>query len=144
MFCSWHFWRGARKALRPERLAVLWGRGARVIYFYGQPPGSPGRNRDPLERLHALFQELDICGRGDICRAAIQYLQSALDDVDPACPADLKPTMEAEVLADYAAVAAFQAAVEAGAPADVVSDMAAEAKAEIDRSVAKYIQERAR
>ncbi len=141
-FQSWQFWAAAKKLLGESNLLLILGRrNARTIRMYSADPKyTVERCRDPLEHLHIIFSELDTFGRGDVARLAIKYLQSAIDPQDVSKVADLQPTMDAEILADYKSVADLQVAIVDGAPVDMVSDFAAEAKAEIDRTLAKYIR----
>ncbi len=146
-FESWQFWNATRKLLgEPFLLRVLGKRNARIIRMYSSDPRFVAeRCNDPLQHLHTLFTELDLAGRGDIARRALEYLQSAIDDGQhPAAVVPLKPTLDAEILADYQAVAELQAAIADGVPVDEVKDLVEEAKAEIDRSLTKYLEEQRR
>ncbi len=73
----------------------------RDIRSHADPKYTIERCRDPLQHLHIFFSELDTFGRGDVARLAIRYLQSALDGHDIDQVADLQPTVNAEILADY-------------------------------------------
>lgn len=142
-FQSWQFWAAAKKLLGESRLMMILGRrnGRTIRTYSADPRYTQQRCKDPLEHLHTILSELDTFGRGDIARLAIQYLETALtttDEVPTAC--ELQDTIEAEVLADYQAVAAMQAAIDKGRPIDEVAELVAEAKAEIDRTLTKYIQ----
>ena len=143
-FKSWQFWAAAKKLLGETNLLMILGRrNARTIRMYSADPRyTQDRCRDPLQHLHIIFQELDTFGRGDVARLAIEYLQSALDDThNIEGVSDLKSTLNAEILADYQAVAELQRAIEDGMTPDEVADKARLAKEEIDRSLAKYLQE---
>ena len=145
-FESWQFWHAARKLLGDSYLLrVLGKRNARTIRMYGQDPRfTDDRCRDPLEHLRIILNDLALIGRGDIARAAIAYLSSALDDDhEEAAVHDVLPTIQEEVLADYSAVARLQKAVEECAPVDQVKDLVREAKEEIDRTFTRYATWRA-
>ena len=143
-FQSWQFWAAAKKLLGESNLMLILGRrnGRTIRMYSADPKYTIDRCRDPLQHLHIIFSELDTFGRGDVARLAIRYLESALDD-EPASDQvmDLLPTMDAEVLADYQAVADLQAAVRDRLPVDQVADLASAARDEIDRTLAKYIEE---
>ena len=141
-FQSWQFWAAAKKLLGESRLMMILGRrnGRTIRTYSADPRYTQQRCKDPLEHLHTILSELDTFGRGDIARLAIQYLETALTNQEIPASRELQDTIEAEVLADYQAVAAMQAAIDKGRPIDEVAELVAEAKAEIDRTLTKYIQ----
>lgn len=141
-FQSWQFWAAAKKLLgEPNLMLILGKRNGRTIRMYSADPKyTQERCRDPLKHLHIIFSELDTFGRGDVARLAIRYLESAIDPQDVSRIAEMQPTIEEEILADYKSVADLQVAIVDGAPVDIVSDFAVEAKEEIDRTLAKYIK----
>lgn len=140
---TWQIWHAMKKHLGDSFiLTVLGRRNARTVRMYAQDPRfTEDRCKDPLEALHILFEELATFGRGDVARAAIGYLLSAIDEV-PAADAikPLLPTLNQEILADHALLASLQQAIDSGEPADVVAGLVDEVKAEIDRTLAKYIK----
>jgi hypothetical protein len=140
---TWQIWHAMRKHLGDQFvITVLGRRNARTVRMYAQDPRfTEDRCKDPLQALHILFEELATYGRGDVARSAIKYLSSAVDDLDPGDAVQpLLATVDQEVLADYAGVADLQHAINAGEPSDVVFDLVEKAKAEIDRTLAKYIK----
>ena len=144
VFQSWQFWAAAKKTLGESRLLLILGRrNGRTIRMYSADPRyTQERCRDPLEHLHIILQELDTFGRGDIARLAIEYLSTAVDDHTlPTAAVDLQPTMELEVLMDYQAISDLQRAIADGAAPDQVAALAENAKREIDRTLAKYLEE---
>lgn len=139
----WQVFAAAMKTLGRKELGELLGVGERTAYLYGENPAYTAgkRCRCPLERLHAMLSELATFGRADVCRAAINYLRSAFEEVDKAPVGGIKPTMTEEVLADYSAVASLQRAIEGCEDVDLVETLAGAAKDEIDRTFAKYIKD---
>lgn len=140
---SWQVFRAARKQLGPELLGKIFHRGVRSAYDWGQDPAcTEVRCRNPLDLMHALFERLDEQGRGYVARAAIAYLESALDDEAEAVDVpEPHPSLDVELLRDFAAVSRLQAAVETGEDVHLVRAIAAEAKDEIERTVARYMQD---
>lgn len=142
---TWQVFRVARKILGPETVSNIFGRrNARSAYDWASDPAYTVQRvkRDPLESLHLMFSMMVERGREDVVRAAIEYLASVLEQ--GFCPqevADLKPTLDAEILADFKAVADLQDAIEEGLNGEDIKAFAQEAKAEIDRTLAKYLQE---
>jgi len=123
-------------------VARIFNRSIRSAHDWAQDPTcTEVRCKSPLELLHALFERMDAVGYGYAARAAIRYLETALDHevVVDAIPT-VKATMEQEVLADYAAVAALQRAIEAEEAIDTVHELKHAAMDEIDRTFAKYSQ----
>jgi len=111
--------------------------------MYSQDPRTTDdRCKDPLEALHIIFTEADEIGRADIVHKAIDYLMSSIDDNSYDLPQakDLLPTMDAEKLADFTAVASFQAAIDSGEDVDLVETLLINAKEELDRTFAKLLQ----
>ncbi len=141
-FASWQVFNAARKYLGAAAVARIFNRSLRSAHDWAQDPACTAvRCKSPLECLHALFERLDAAGMGYVARAALAYLESALAPEHGAEALCLPlPTLEQEVLADFRSVAALQAAVEAGAEMDMVAALADEAKAEIERTVARYIK----
>lgn len=141
---TWQIWHGFKKHLGESLLMqVLGKKNARTIRLYSQDPRfTEDRCKDPLESLHIIFSEADEIGRGDLARKAIAYLETALEDgrADISPAVQLLPTMDAEKLADYQKVAAFQKAIDDGDDIDIVETLMKEAKDEIERTYAKYLQ----
>lgn len=139
---SWQIFHAARKHLGVERVICIFGKkNARSAYTWAQDPRfTEDRCRDPLEATHAMLSELDTVGRGDVARACLSYLATAVDGAsfDLAAVASLKPTIDAEVLADYQALAAMQHAIEHGAELAEVGRLRHEAVDEINRTFAKF------
>ena len=145
-FDFWQFWNGAKQTLSESGVCAIWGRrNARLIRWYCQNPAySEDRPRDPLERLFLLFKELVIMGRADLVKMVLKRLSMALDEklahelfeLD-----DIKPTINQEILCDYRAISELQDAIEDGESPETVRIYAEKAKAEIDRTLAKYLQE---
>jgi hypothetical protein len=139
----WQVFHGARKAMGAAVVARIFNRSIRSAHDWAQDPTcTEVRCKSPLELLHTLFERMDAIGYGYAARAAIWYLETALDhDVDVAVVPPVKDTLEQEILADYAAVAALQRAIDAGEPVDVVHEFKHVAMDEIDRTFAKYCKE---
>ncbi len=142
-FESWQFWSAAKKTLGETRILMILGRrNGRTIRMYSADPRyTQDRCRDPLEHLHAILSELDTFGRGDIARLAIEYLLTAVEDRYLPPAAELQQTMNLEILMDYQAVSDLQKSISGGASTDEVAALAEEAKREIDRTLAKYLEE---
>ncbi len=142
-FQSWQFWAAAKKLLGETRLMMILGRrnGRTIRTYSADPRYTQQRCKDPLEHLHTILSELDTFGRGDVARLAIQYLETALDDDDLPGTTQLQPNINLEILMDYQALAALQMAISNEAPIDDVADLAREAKEEIDRTLARYIDD---
>ena len=142
---TWQIFKVARKTLGPKMLVNIYGRrNARSAYDWSQDPAYTVQRvkRNPLECDHLMLSMLVERGREDVARAAIQYLETALEqDIHPDAIHDLKPTMDAEILADFKAVAALQEAIEENAPVEEIKALATEAKEEIARTLTKYLQE---
>ena len=139
---SWQIFHAARKHLGVERLVAMFGKkNARSIYTWAADPAcTEERCKDPLEALHAMLSELDTIGRGDVARSALAYLATALDgEHEEPAVAEIRPTIEAEVLADYQSVAALQSAIEAGMSIATVDSMRLAAVEEVSRTFAKYV-----
>jgi hypothetical protein len=128
-----------------SKLMLLWGRrNSRILRLYTQNPAFTERTaKCALERLWHIFRELQAAGRPDVARQALTYLQSAIEDKEQAelfALDEVKETMAEEILADFHAVAELQDAIDAVDPPDIVRLYAKKAIAEIDRTVAKYVE----
>lgn len=139
----WQVFHAARKALGANIVARIFNREVRSAHNWAQDPVyTQARCKSPLELLHTLFERLDEVGRGYVAQAGLDYLSTALSGSteQPDAIKQLLPTMDAEKLADYTAVAAFQKAIDDGADADLVETLMREAEAEIERTYAKWLE----
>jgi hypothetical protein len=122
-------------------VARIFRREKRTSYSWGQDPAyTVERSGNPLDWLHSMFCQMDAVGYGFAARAGIKYLESALDPVDLEPVAELLPTVQDELLADYRAVSEFQQAIEQGSGFDEVDRLKAAAMDEIERTYAKYLK----
>lgn len=141
---TWQIWHAMRKTLGDSFVMTILGRrNARTIRMYAQDPRFTGeRSKDPIEALAILFNELDTYGRRDIAELAITHLQVAIGhSSSPHSPNTLKETIDAELLADYQAVADLQSAINDKLDQEDVKKAMHSAVQEIERTYAKYCQE---
>ena len=135
----WQVFHAAKKHLGVEAVARIFNKEKRSAYNWaGDPACTEVRCKSPLELLHTLFERMDAAGCGYMARAAIRYLETALDDTDPPLVREPLPTVQDELLADYAALAEFQRAIHAGMDMDAVQSLKIAAIEEIERTVARY------
>ncbi len=138
----WQVFQAARKYLGAGTVACIFGRATRSAYDWAQDPAyTQHRCRSPLELLHTLFERLDACGMGYVARSAIEYLQTAIDDVDPAKIQEPLPTIVEELLEDYRCLAEFQRAIESETEIKEVQRLKRLAIDEIERTVARYAKD---
>lgn len=139
----WQVFQAARKYIGADVVAKIFNREKRSAYNWGQDPAyTECRCKSPLELLHTLFERMDAVGIGYVARAAIRYLETALDsDVDPGDLREPLADIDQEILADFRAVAELQRCIEQGCNADEVRSFAVAAKDEIDRTIARYIKD---
>lgn len=140
----WQIFQAARKYLGPAVVSQIFGKAnARSAYDWAQDPATTEhRCKSPLEAMHAMFERLDAVGMGYVARAALAYLQSAVDDgADGSALVEPRPTINEELLADYEAVAGLQAAVSRCAELEDVIVLVQAAKDEIDRTYARYCRD---
>ena len=141
---TWQIWHAMRKTISDSFImGVLGRRNARTIRMYAQDPRcTVDRSKDPIEALAILFDELATYGRADIAELGIKHLQQSIGcDKDLRCPDQLKPTVDAEILADFQVVADMKAAIEANKDPDEVRIAMTEAIHEIERTYTKYQQD---
>lgn len=141
----WQVFHAARIQLGPDVVAHIFNRSKRAAYDWAQDPAcTQVRCKSPLELLHTLFERLDEAGRGYVCRAAISYLETAL--ADNSIPPEIlepHPCIDIEILRDFGAVANLKSAIDSHENLETVSEFAAEAKAEIERTLARYAKNKA-
>jgi len=139
---SWQIFAAARRHLGPSVVSAIFGkRRARMAYLWAQDPAvtDSHHGRDPLESIKMMFERMAEVGRGDVVRSALGYLAGALDDsteIDPVV--DCLPTMDAELLADFGAVALLREGIEEDFEPEEVERLAQAAIDEVGRSLAKY------
>ncbi len=137
---SWQVFQAARKFIGAERVAKIFNREKRSAYSWAQDPAfTEHRCKNPLDLLHNLFVELDARGLGYVARDAIAYLSTAVDDFDCKSVAEPLPTLDAELLADFSALADFKSAIDEGESAEVIRKIKQDVIAELDRTEARYI-----
>lgn len=137
---SWQVFRAARKYLGVDNVARIFRKEKRSAYNWAQDPAfTEHRCSNPLDLLHALFEKMDVVGLGYVVRAALRYLESAIDpEVEAGEIKEPLPTIELELLADYSSLAKMQSKIESGSPLAEVLELKDEAIAEIERTVALY------
>lgn len=143
----WQVFHAARVQLGAEVVARIFNRSSRSAYDWAQDPATTTvRCKSPLELLHILFERLDEQGRGYVVRAAIDYLETALFESHhvPERVVEPHPSLDVELLRDFSAVDRLRAAIADNAAADEVAAIAAAAKAEIERTLARYLQDERR
>ncbi len=141
---TWQIWHAMRKTIGDSFImAVLGRRNARTIRMYAQDPRfTVDRCKDPIESLGILFAELESWGRHDIAKLAIDHLCKSIGhETDLHCPTELKQTIDAELLADYQAVADLKTAIEVDAGEEAVHFAMTAAVQEIERTYSKYLQQ---
>ena len=144
---SWQFFHYVRKHLgRSVLYAIFSKRHARTVDLWCQDPRFTDKEAlsyDPLQGLRDLFSILDDHGHVPIVRSALQCLASGTSvDCDyRGDHADPLPPMAEEILADYRAVGDLQRGIEAGMAAHAVNQLLAAAINELQRTVAKYLQD---
>lgn len=146
---SWQVFSYARKYLKASTLYVIFGKkNARIVDYWCQDPlytARPDDSYDPIKGVKILLQKLDDHGHCSVVRACLDYISSgtsACCSLDEPSVEQLKDTLTEEILADYRAVAELQLAIEAGYNQPSVPRLKAAAIAEIERTVAKYLQSR--
>ncbi|WP_035273630.1 hypothetical protein [Desulfogranum japonicum] len=139
---SWQVFQAARKYIGAERVARIFNRKVRSAYSWAQNPAfTEHRCKNPLDTLHALFTELDARGMAYVVQDALTFLASSIDDVDASEFKEPLPTITEEILADYTAISTLKDAIDERKSIDTIVFLGHEAEAEIQRTVAKYIQE---
>ena len=140
---TWQLWHAMKNHLGESFLInVLGRRNGRTIRLYSQDPHfTEDRCKDPLQAMHIIFSELADYGRADVARKAIGYLKTALpeDDRLPTAVADMKATINEEVLADFSAVEALRKAIDDGQDQKEVESRTRQAVEEIERTFALYM-----
>ena len=75
---SWQVFSYARKILSPGFLQGLYRRSVPLIYSWAASPLNERHDRNPIDRITAMLAELDMRGRGDVSRAAIDIMAKPL------------------------------------------------------------------
>ncbi len=140
---SWQVFHAARKYIGAERVARLFNREKRSAYNWAQNPSyTQHRCKNPLDTLHALFVELDTHGLGYVVENALVFLQSSIHDIDQEGPLkEPMASMTDQLLANFTTLSTLKEAIERQQSADAVVALGKEAEAEIQRTVARYIQD---
>lgn len=139
---SWQFFHFARKHLGRSVLYAIFGKkNARTVDYWCEDPKYTGKEThafDPIQGIKDLLDMLDDHGHAGVVRSCLSFLSPTDVDGIVSEVTELLPTMAEEKLADFRAVAEFQAAVDACASCSEVNALKLEAIAEIERTFAKY------
>jgi len=144
---SWQVFHYARKHLGSSVLYGIFGKkNARAVDYWCQDPKYTDKSDtayDPIQGVKRLLAGLDDLGHTDQVRACLAYLAQDTSLCTGQAPeiAELLPTIDQEVLADYKAVSAMQSAIDRGDHPAVIAALNDAAVAEIERTYAKYREE---
>ena len=145
---SWQVFSYARKYLTASKLYAIFGKkNARAVDYWCEDPdytARPAEAYDPIKGVKRLLEALDDHGHSAVVRSCLSYLASGTSEAGCITPQvdQLKPTMAEEILADYAAVSSLQSAIEGGLNSAAILQKQAAAIAEINRTVAFYLQDK--
>lgn len=139
----WQFWKVANRFFTPAGVARVFNKEKRSAYSWAQDPMfTEHRCACPIVLLGRLFEMMNEVGLGYACRALLRYLEGKLDDIEQEdVILQPLPTMQEEQLADYKCLAAFQQAIDDGLPLGEVHRLKRLADEEIERTMAKYVEE---
>lgn len=141
---SWQIFHFTRKHLGRSVLYAIFGKkNARTVDYWCEDPrytDKPDSASDPILWVKNLLDTLDDHGYTHVVRAAISFFKTGTSLEDEYAPVvdDLLPTMDAEKLADFHAVARFQEAIDRGADCQEVDALKQAAIEEVERTFAKY------
>jgi len=76
---SWQIYHVAHKKLPKGRLQQIYRRSVRLVtYWAANPRDCDVTQRNPLDRIRLMLDELDMAGYGEYARAAIDYMAEPL------------------------------------------------------------------
>lgn len=145
---SWQIFHFARKHLGRSCLYGIFGRtNARAVDYWCEDPRYTTKSEeayDPIRGTKALLESLDDQGHCGIVRSCISFLISETTIADKSQPEIVSPknTITEEILADFSAVSDLQRAIEASTDVGTIEQYKRAAIAEIERTVAKYRENR--
>ncbi len=146
---SWQVMHFARKHLGRSALYAIFGKkNARTVDFWCEDPKFTGKEErafDPIQGVKDLLETLDDHGHTSVVRACLDFLRegtSLEESASTPVVTELLPTLTEEELADYTLLAQFQAAVNRGAPYHEVNSLKLAVIEEIERTFAKYREDR--
>ena len=78
-FESWQVFKVAIKSLSPSILQHIYTRSTRLVYYWAADPRCTNKSeRNPIDRIRDMLDELDNVGKGEYARAAIDYMAEPL------------------------------------------------------------------
>lgn len=139
---TWQFYNACKEILTETFLENLYKRGQRQIYRWcANPDATSDHQRNPLDRMKALFRSLAEVGRKDVAIIALRDLANTIGyEVNPknvVIPDG--DTIEDECLDDYPALQKFHEVARNGSDHFTLHHCYQEAKREIDETFAKAI-----
>ena len=141
---SWLPFHYTRKHLGGEILYAIFGKkNARTVDYWCQDPkvtNKPEGAFDPIQGVKDLLETLDDHGHFSMVRATLEFLASgtSVGCGETPKPEDIKPTINEELLLDYACVAEMHKAIKNKVHPDEIEKLRRQAVDEIDRTYAKY------
>lgn len=142
-FPAYEWWLEVTRALGISECADIFSVDQRTIYRWRADGMSAERSASVMEKFRHLLSVLLMYGRVDLASTGIEYLNSVMTDVRESIGVvPLASTIHEEILRDFASVSRLADAIANKEPVAVVRSWAQAANEEINRSVAKYAQER--
>lgn len=135
--CEW--WLEVTDTVGFGRCKKLFSVEDRTIYRWQADGTTSARSASVLEKMRDLFGDLIKADRIDLARAAIEYLNSIVEDATSGVGiVPLANTMHEEVNRDFLAVGRLAAAINNQEPVAVVRSWGQAVNEEVNRSIAKY------
>jgi hypothetical protein len=147
---SWQVMHFARKHLGRSALYSIFGKkNGRTVDYWCEDPKYTGKEEhafDPIQGVKDLLESLDDQGHTSVVRACLDFLRAGTSLEEEFSPSvtDLLPTLAEEKLADYTCLAEFQAGIYRCDSYTEVDRLKRAAIEEIERTFAKYREDRSK
>ena len=139
---SWEIMFAIRETLGAVELQKIFSRGQTQLNRYCMAPHFADAQRNPLDRLQVLTEQLEAAGEHELALAAINFILEPLTARATAqnLPTPDKDTLEEECLDDFPELTTLDALIaKQSHPRDVIQQ-AERVKNEVDETIVKYLE----
>ncbi|MGE4298077.1 MAG: hypothetical protein AB7E47_08620 [Desulfovibrionaceae bacterium] len=142
VIASWEIMSKSRETLGATELQKIFSRGLTQVNRYCMGEHYADYQRNPIDRLRILFEQLAQVGEEELVRAAINYLSEPIGcrAVAMGAPKPDKDTVEEECLDDFPELTELDRLIGRCEHPRVVQRQAEKVKQEVDETVVRYLE----
>lgn len=139
---TWEIMFDAREKLGVTELQKIFSRGHGQISRYCMSPNAGDAQRNPLDRLMLMFEQLVDAGEDELVRATVNMLAECIDCrvKSVGMPRPDKDTVEEECLDDFPELTELDHLINRREHPRIIRRQAEQVKREVDETVVSYVK----